>query len=313
MIKIKKIFFLFLLTLYLLTSNTLAITNSIIGTIGNKPFTQHDLINEMKIVLILKGKFFSEENKREIQSIALRDIVNRLIKEIEIEKHNFNDFYAPDVDLEIKRIAKNLNMNIDDLKSAFKSNKVNFSLLEDRIKTELKWNGLIFQIYKNRINVNINEINDRLKLIQEKSFIDEYLIYEILVESVNKDKLDEEIKKIMNEINTNGFEKTAIRYSKSESSSKGGRLGWLKETMISKEFRKVLKNTNVGSTSKPILTSQGILFLKLEDKRILESAIDLEKEKNKLLKSEKDKKLHMYALSHFNKIKQSIAINYNIQ
>ena len=116
-----------------------------------------------------------------------------------------------------------------------------------------------------------------------------------------------------NEINTNGFEKTAIRYSKSESASKGGRLGWLKETMISKEFRKVLKNTNIGSTSEPILTSQGILFLKLEDKRILESAIDLEKEKNKLLKSEKDKKLHMYALSHFNKIKQSIAIEYNIQ
>ena len=90
----------------------------------------------------------------------------------------------------------------------------------------------------------------------------------------------------------------------------------MKNTKLQKNTQKqpkVLKNTNVGSTSKPILTSQGILFLKLEDKRILESAIDLEKEKNKLLKSEKDKKLHMYALSHFNKIKQSIAIEYNIQ
>ena len=78
-------------------------------------------------------------------------------------------------------------------------------------------------------------------------------------------------------------------------------------------FESAAYATEVDGVSNIVRTRFGYHLIKIEDKRILENAIDLEKEKNKLLKSEKDKKLRMYALSHFNKIKQSIAIDYNIQ
>ena len=136
-------------------------------------------------------------------------------------------------------------------------------------------------------------------------------IFIILLERLSQDKLPEKINEIKNEIKINGFEKTASKYSKSESAWKGGKLGWIKETMLSKKFKEILKKTSTGSISEPVLMPEGIMILKLSDKRKVENEVDLEVVKDSLLKDEKQKKLKMYSLSHYNKLKQSILINYN--
>ena len=311
MIKLKKILFVNLFILHLLTLNCLAITNALIATVGNKPLTHLDLINEMKMMLIINGKVFSEENKKELQAVALESITRRLIKQIELEKYNFDDFHQEDIGKEINSIAARLNTNIDALKNNFAANNIDLSILENRIETELKWNGLIFNLYKNRVNINLDVINEQLKTIKDQNFIEEYLLYEILIESVEKEKLQEKINAITNEINNNGFEKTAIKYSQAESSTRGGKLGWVKETMISNRFKKTLKKTKVGNITKPFLMPEGALLLKLEEKRKIHNVINLEEAKNKLLQSEKKRKLDMFALSHFNKIRKTIEVNYN--
>ena len=68
--------------MHCLTLISLAITDSLIGTIGNKPLTHSDLINEMKMILIVTGEILTEKNKKELQSIALDSITRRLIKQI---------------------------------------------------------------------------------------------------------------------------------------------------------------------------------------------------------------------------------------
>ena len=81
--------------------------------------------------------------------------------------------------------------------------------------------------------------------------------------------------------------------------------------MISEKFRNVLKNTKPGFITQPILMPEGVLILKLENKRKISTEINLEEAKNKILQAEKNKKLEMFALSHFNKIKKITAVNYN--
>ena len=313
MIKFKKILFVNLFILHLLTLNCLAITNALIATVGNKPLTQLDLINEMKMTLIINGKIFSEENKKELQAVALKSITGRLIKQIELEKYNFDDFNQEDIGKEINRIAARLNTSIDALENNFVNNNIDLSLLEKRIETELKWNGLIFSLYKNRVNINLDIINEQLKTIKDQNFIEEYLLYEILIESVEKEKLQAKINVIMNEIKKDGFEKAAIKYSQAETASRGGKLGWVKETAISNRFRKILKETEQGNIVKPFLMPEGVLLLKLEEKRKMHNVINLEEAKDKLLQSEKKRKLDMFALSHFNKIRKTIEVNYNFQ
>ena len=111
-------------------------------------------------------------------------------------------------------------------------------------------------------------------------------------------------------VEINGFNKTATKYSKSESSINGGRLGWVKETMLSEKIKKILKNTEKDSILEPILTPNGIIILKLIDKKTSSIKMDLKKEKDLLLEAEKIKKLNIYSFSHYNRLKQSILINY---
>ena len=311
MIKFKKIFFINLFILHFLTLNSFAITDALIATVGNKPLTHSDLINEMKMILILNGKVFSEENKEQLRSIALKSVTGRLIKQIELEKYNFDDFNQDDIRKEINKIAAGLNTSIDTLKSSFTHNNVDLSILENRIEIELKWNGLMFDLYKNRVNINLDVINEQLEVIKDQNFVEEYLLYEILIESVEKEKLQIKINTIINEINNNGFEKAAIKYSQAKSSTKGGELGWVKETAISERFKKILKETKVGSITKPFLMPEGVLLLKLEEKKKKYNIINLEEVKNKLLQSEKKRKLDMFALSHFNKIRKITEVDYN--
>ena len=74
------------------------IKDSLFATVGNKAITQSDIINEIKIILILTGQSFTEDIKEQLQSGAIQSIIKRNIKKIEIEKYNSLTFNQPDVD-----------------------------------------------------------------------------------------------------------------------------------------------------------------------------------------------------------------------
>ena len=183
-------------------------------------------------------------------------------------------------------------------------------MIEDQIKTELYWNSLIFEMYKHNLNINQAEIEDQLKLVQKKEQIEEYLISEIILNAVTKTKLESKIKEVKNKIKTEGFEKVAMNLSISETALQGGDLGWVSENAISEEFKSKITNTPVGNVSEPILLPEGILFFKVRDKRKLKKFASLEDAKNQLVNAEKTKILRMHALSHYEKLKRSITINY---
>ena len=98
--------------------------------------------------------------------------------------------------------------------------------------------------------------------------------------------------------------------SLSESSIKGGELGWINENIINKELRDMIANTPIGTISKPAVTPEGIVIFKVRDKRTVEQEIDLEQIKNQLVGAEKTKILNMYSLTHYDKLRRSITINY---
>ena len=156
----------------------------------------------------------------------------------------------------------------------------------------------------------MDEIDDQLKLIQNKKEIVEYLISEIIIKPVSQDKLQSKIKEIKNKISIEGFEKVAINLSISETALKGGNLGWISENLISETFKSKIINTPVGNISEPIILPEGILFFKVRDKRKIKKFTNLEDAKNELVRAEKTKILRMHALSHFENIRKSISINY---
>ena len=286
------------------------IKDSLFATVGNKAITQSDIINEIKIILILTGQSFTEDIKEQLQSGAIQSIIKRNIKKIEIEKYNSLTFNQPDVDKELKKLAGNLYMDLDTFENTFIANGIPFSNVIDQIQIELLWNSLIFELYKDRLVISLDEISEQLKSIQNKKEIEEYLISEIIIKPVPKDKLESTIKEIKNKIKIEGFEKVAMNLSISETALQGGDLDWVSENAISEKFKSKIINTPVGNISEPILLPEGILFFKVRDKRKLKKFVNLEDAKNQLVRAEKTKILKMYALSHYENLRKSISINY---
>ena len=183
-------------------------------------------------------------------------------------------------------------------------------VIENQIKTELLWNSLIFQLYKNRLSINLEEIDEQLRSIENKKEIEEYLISEIVIESVEKDKLETVIKELKNKINIEGFESVAMNFSISDSAKQSGDLGWINENQISKKLSSIIANTPVGNISEPILLPNGILIFKVRDKRKISEEIDLNQLKDQLVNSEKTKMLNMYSKSHYDNLKRSTPVKF---
>ncbi len=55
---------------------------------------------------------------------------------------------------------------------------------------------------------------------------------------------------------------------------------------------------------------EGILLFKIRDKKQLEESQSLEETKNKIVDAEKTKILNMFSLSHYDKLRRTISINY---
>jgi len=309
-INTKKIIFIFIISLFFLTKGNTAIQDSIFAVVGNKPITRSDIINEIKTILILNGQNFSQENAERLEKAAIASTIKRRIKQIEVEKYDGLTFNEGDLYLELNNLANQSNIELDTLKNVFTANGMDFSNIIEQVRVELLWNSLIFQIYKDRLTVNVSEIDEQLKSIQDKKEIEEFLLSEIIIKPVPKSELNSEIKKIKDKIDIEGFENVAMNLSISETSLKGGDLGWLAENIISDKFKSIIINTPVGSISEPIILPQGILLFKLRNRRKLERAINMEEAKKQLITAEKTKILNMHSLSHYENLKRSISINY---
>ena len=310
MISIKKIFFFIVIFSFFSIKCNAVIKDSIFATVGNKAIVQSDITNEIKTLLILSGQSYREEEKEKIQTAAIQSIIKRTIKQIEVEKYKTIKFNKFDLKNELQHLASNLNMSLDIFEKTFESNGIKFSSVIKRLETELKWNTLIFELYKNRLSINIGEIEDQLKLMQNRKKTYEYLISEIIIRPVTTEKLKSKIEEIKNKIEIEGFEKVAMDLSISETALKGGNLGWVNENVLTKKFKSIIINTPVGKISEPVLLPQGILLFKIRDKKQLEESQSLEKTKNKIVDAEKTKILNMFSLSHYDKLIRTISINY---
>lgn len=286
------------------------IEDGLYATVGNKAITKSDIINEIKIILILNNKSYSEEESEQLRKMAIKALIKRNIKQIEIERNDFLQFNQQDVKKEILRLANNINLDVDTLQNIIASNELDFSMIENRIKIKLLWNSLIFYFYKNRLSINLAEIDEQLKLIGNKKEIEEYLISEIVIESVDKDKLESVIKELKNKIKIEGFESVAMNLSTSDSAARNGDLGWISENQIPKELNTVITNTPVGKISEPIVLPNGILIFEVRNKRKVKRNMNLEKIKNELVNSEKTRILNMHSSSHYNNLRRSVSIKF---
>jgi len=305
---LKKILLLLLIQLSLISKLSSSENITIVGKIANKIITSYDVKKETSYLKILNSNLSNLDDKK-IFEIGKNSILNELIKKKELEK--FFDLNKKNSFLEqiFQNFYKDLDLENENEFKKYLSNKKTYSTneIKEKIKIEIMWNQLIYELYNRQVSIDENELLKRID--NEKNIIKEYLLYEILFNIENSENLNEKKEKILSSIGDIGFNNTANIYSVSDSSNYGGKIGWVKETNLSEIIKVELEKIDVGQHSKVMQIGNNFLILKIEDKRSLNKTIDKKARFEELKKFEVNKQLNLFSNIHFNKIKINYSLN----
>ena len=193
--------------------------------------------------------------------------------------------------------------------------------LDEESEKELNENNIVEELPENKVVDEKNSgiiieaesasyNNKKNSIVEEKSIEKEVEVEtnNQIIEAKKKDQIT--IDDVIENIKEEGFENTAIKFSSSPTAQQGGNLGWVSESKFSKVLVKFIKETKIGSITEPIPIPKGILILKVGDKRVEETNMDLDKEMEKLIEIEKNKQLNNFSTNYFNQVKNNIKIKY---
>ena len=298
------------LSIFILTQNPsmAKIENKIVLKVENEIISNYEVKNKILSSLILNNQEINQKNIDNIKKQALESLILFKLKKIELSKYNFKN--------NPKQINEYLNLissnDVATLKDKFEKNNLDYALFLEEIETQFKWQQFIYKIYANKIKIDENSINLEIEnLANNQKKIEEFRISEIEVLLNNNDKDKETILEIKENIKSEGFELTAIKYSTSLSSEKRGDLGWINSKSLSPRIYSIVSKMKIGEISEPILSQNSLLFLKIVDKRLSEpKKIDLVKLRENLINNKKNELFNLYSRSHLSKLKNTSLIEY---
>ncbi len=294
----------------LVQKNTLyAIDNKIIVKIDNDIITSLDIKKETRYLLNLNPKT-KNLSKDEIYNLSKTSLIREKIKEKEILK-NFEIMSVEQETLQqfIVNIYKKIDLNSEEeFLKLLKENNLSIDYVLKKIQIEILWNRLIYLKYKSSVKIDPEKIKNNL-LVNKKMTRKNYFLQEIIFNLEKNENLENKFTKIQKSINYQGFEKTALIYSISDSSKNNGNVGWISENSLNKNILNEIKKINVGEYSKPIIIPGGFLLLKIKDIKIKEEELNVKNELLKIIQNKTNQQLNQFSLIFFNKLKKNMEIN----
>ena len=302
-----KVFFFGTLCAIFFFSNIIAIENKILFKVNNEIITSLDILTELRYLEIINNDF-KKTPKKQAFEIAKKSLIREKIKEIELikilEEIKVEDKILNNVLIDY---FKSINIEtISDFEKHFLSQEINPNLIKKKISIEILWNQLIYSKFKDNVKIDMKLLKNEVSSNNKKK---EFLLSEILFELNENEKLDVKIILLEKEIKEKGFSQTALSYSISDSANKGGKLGWVNETIMSSKIKDKLKKIEIGEYTKPIVIPGGFLILKIDNIREVESNYDLDTEIDKIVNKKTNEQLNQFSNIYFNKIKKDIIIN----
>ena len=243
----------------------------IIAKVNGSPITSFDIEERLNIFLYEaqlekndanKNKFFKEvldsliEEELTIQEAVKisSSIYNRA--ELQAQKLIESNFGPGD-----ENIENNLNsygVSIQHIKKFFIADILLASIIKNRHERE-------FDSVEEKVQKKIKSLNLSLKE-------NHYKLSELKISPNTKIDPNETLKlvnEIIQEINKGAnFNSLAKQFSSAKSKINNGKLGWIKETSITKDILEILQKTQVGQITQPIKIDKSYVIYRLEGKLI---------------------------------------------
>jgi len=278
----------------------------IIVKLNSEIISNYDIKKEKKYLSALNPGI-TNLPEDEIEEISKQSLIREIIKEKEVGKYYIINYESLQ---NLIPLAKNMytRLNINSMEE-FKIYLTKYDLnLEDILKKlaiETNWNSLIYEKYKNQINIDEDKIKKKLELEysiagKEKLF----LLSEIIFSAKNKKEYADNYKKILDTINTKDFKSAATIYSSSDTARFGGEIGWVRKNDISEKIYKELSILKTKKITEPIKIGTGFLLIRLDDVKEVEKENNFEEQYNNIIKNETNRQLKKNSTIYYKKLEK---------
>ena len=300
MIKNRLILIVILFMLFLLPKSLANITIAL--KINDNIITNQDIVKE-SLYLKALNKELENLNSKKIHKIAKESIIKETIKKIELSKYYILDQKNPILDNIIKDFYLKLDMK-NEIEFQDHLKKYNLTILDVKKKIEIEssWNALIEKNYRPLIQINKDNLINKISKLNNNEKKKSYLLSEIFFEKKVNENIDDLNSKIKESIKEIGFENTANIYSISDTSKFGGKIGWIEEANLPSTLKSAISKLDINEYTDPISVNNNFLILKLVD--IKDEVIELDKELllQNMVNYELNRQLNNYSKIYYNKV-----------
>ena len=169
----------------------------------------------------------------------------------------------------LNNIASSNNISIEKLIKEIETDGSTYSDFRNDIRMQLLFDQVKKRIISANIKISEFEIDNFIELQKERTPT-KYNYSHIFIENIKNDddnieveKTKNKLKKVTNQLKENDFYDVAIGYSDGPMAEKGGLMGSKIIDEIPDIFVESLKSMGIGEVSKPIKSSSGFHFIKL--------------------------------------------------
>ena len=281
----------------------------IVYKVNNEIITNSDIEKEYRYLVSLNNQLKNLE-KQKIIELSKESALREKIKKIELIKYFDLKTINIDIDNYLENFYRNLNIrNKNEFEEYLESNNISLNYVQKKIEIEILWNQLIYDRYIGQINIDTNQLKEKVKKLISTKKQKKYSLSEILFDIENNSNFEKKLENINQSISEIGFKNTANIYSISDSSKFGGKIGWIEEQKLSTKILEQLKALEVGQYTSPVQVGSSFLILKIEEIKYENAIINEDEELNKMIQFETSKQLDQFSKIFYEKIKINSFIN----
>ena len=178
------------------------LVNNVVVSIDNTIITDLDISKEINFLKFINKDQITNNNTEISKKEIINILIDRKIKDIETNYFKI-DISEKEIEINLYNYLEEVKINNEIINSFYNQNEIEKDYLKNIIKIDMKWSKLVRQLYENRLNVNLTEVNKELEKKQNNSVDDEKLKRQLIIT---------EQKKLLNKFSATHLEKSKKKY-----------------------------------------------------------------------------------------------------
>ncbi len=243
----------------------------IVAKVNGFPITSFDLEERLNIFLYQANLEKNHLNREKFSKDILNSLIEEEIKIQQALKMYPNIYGRAELQAE-KLIEINFGPGDENINKNLKSYDVSIQHIKRFFTADVLWTSMIKARHEREFGNVEEKVQKKMKALNLDLMKNHYKLSEIKISVNNNQDINEVekfVKEIINKINLGeNFNSLAKQFSSAESNVNNGKLGWIKETSLTKDILKIIQETQVGQISEPIKVNNTYVIYRVEGKLI---------------------------------------------